>query len=117
MQPACRCRMRSVVLLLAIIASGAVAQTPSPPADPPMTLPALVNQCQSCHGASGRPDDPEYPIVGGQNREYLAGALRSYRAGQRNGANAELMQSFAKDLTDAQIDDLAAFFSMLRNLR
>lgn len=114
---ACLCRMRAMLLLLAITASGAVAQTPAPPADPPMTLPELLGQCQSCHGASGRPDNPEYPIIGGQHREYLAGALRGYRTGQRNGVNAELMQTFAKDLTDAQIEELAAFFAMLRNLR
>lgn len=109
--------MRAIGLLL-LTALPAAGQTAAPPtADPPMSLPDMLNQCQSCHGASGRPDNDEFPIIGGQNRAYLAGALRAFRAGQRNGPNAETMQPFAKELTDAQIDALAAFFSTLRNLR
>jgi cytochrome c553 len=101
-----------VVLLLAMAASPLAAQTA-----PPTPLPELLDQCQSCHGASGQPVNDEFPIIGGQNRAYLAAALRALRGGQRGGGNAEAMQPFAKDLTDEQIEALAAFFSTLRNLR
>lgn len=57
------------------------------------------------------------PIIAGQNRAYLALALRALREGQRGGGNAEIMQPFAQGLTDAQIDELAGFFAGLRNLR
>lgn len=97
-------------------AFAAKAQTP-PPVDPPPNLSDIVGQCQSCHGASGQPVNEEWPIIGGQNRAYLALALRALRDGTRGGGNAEIMQSAARGLTDAQIDQLADFFSRLRNLR
>lgn len=109
--PACR-----VTWPLALAVSVAGAQT-LPLADPPMTLPERVAQCQACHGASGKPDDESFPIIGGQNRAYLVLALQALRDGQRGGGNAATMQPFAQGLTDEQIDELAGFFAGLRNLR
>lgn len=106
-----------MVSLLAVAALPVAGQTGNQTVDPPATLPELLQQCQSCHGASGRPNNDEFPIIGGQNRAYLMSALRAFRAGERGGGNAETMLPFAKDLTDAQIEALAAFFSTLRNLR
>ena len=105
-----------VIWPLGLAVSVAGAQT-LPPGDPPMTLPERVAQCQACHGASGKPANVEWPIIGGQNRAYLALALRALRDGQRGGGNAEIMQPFTQGLTDAQINELAGFFAGLRNLR
>lgn len=105
-----------VIWPLVLAASTAGAQTP-PLADPPMTLPERVAQCQACHGASGQPTNADWPIIGGQNRAYLALALRALRDGQRGGGNAEIMRSAAEGLTDEQIDELAGFFAGLQNLR
>ena len=74
--------------------------------------------CVDCHGAAGNaPIDPTYPKLGGQYHDYLAHALQAYRGGNREHA---LMSSQAKDLTDQQIADLAAYFgsreSKLRDL-
>ena len=74
--------------------------------------------CVDCHGAGGNaPIDPSYPKLGGQYHDYIAHSLQMYRDGDR--ANA-LMASQAKDLTDQQIADLAAYFgsqpSQLRDL-
>ncbi len=74
--------------------------------------------CIDCHGANGNaPIDPSYPKLGGQYGDYLAQALQSYRGGKREHA---LMSSQAKDLSDQQIADLAAYFgsreSQLRDL-
>lgn len=81
------------------------------------TLPASAEQCLSCHGPFGRPDNPDYPIIGGQNAAYLAAALRAYRAGQRTSELAATMAGFAQELDDPTIDELAAFFAGLRSLR
>lgn len=78
--------------------------------------------CIDCHGANGnKPIDPTYPKIGGQYHDYLAQALQAYRGGDRAGsATTDLMGGQAKDLTDQQIADLAAYFgaapSELRDL-
>ena len=79
---------------------------------------ATNQSCIDCHGADGNaPIDPTYPKLGGQYGDYLAHALQAYRAGDRQHA---LMTPQAKDLSDQDIADLAAYFgsrpSQLRDL-
>jgi len=50
----------------------------------------------------------EYPILAGQHRDYLVMALKAYRSGARDHA---VMSSFARNLSDQDIDDLAVWFS------
>ena len=74
--------------------------------------------CVDCHGAAGNaPIDPTYPKLGGQYHDYIAHSLQAYRDGNRQHP---LMSSQAKELTDQQIADLAAYFgsrdSQLRDL-
>ncbi len=65
--------------------------------------------CQSCHGINGDMAlAPDYPILAGQHRDYLVFALKAYRSGDREHV---VMSSFARDLTDQNIEDLAAWFS------
>ena len=69
---------------------------------------ATNQSCIDCHGADGNaPIDPTYPKLGGQYGDYLAHALQAYRAGDRQHA---LMTPQAKDLSDQDIADLAAYF-------
>lgn len=72
--------------------------------------------CTDCHGKEGAaPIDPSYPILAGQYQDYIAYSLQMYRDGRRQNA---LMASQAKNLTDAQIADLSAYFgSRQRKLR
>jgi len=64
--------------------------------------------CEACHGKTGHSVDPNYPDLGGQHESYLIKALSDYRAGRR--ANA-IMASFASQLSNQDIEDLAAWFS------
>ncbi|MGO4222057.1 cytochrome c [Lysobacter sp. TAF61] len=77
---------------------------------------ATGQSCFDCHGAEGNaPIDGTYPKLAGQYYDYIAHALQAYRSGDREHA---LMSSQAKDLTDQQIADLAAYFgSRQSNLR
>jgi cytochrome c553 len=80
---------------------------------------ATGQSCIDCHGADGNtPLDPSYPKLGGQYRDYLAHSLQMYRGGDRENA---LMAQQARDLSDQQIADLAAYFasrpSQLRDLQ
>jgi len=76
--------------------------------------------CASCHGADAKTAaDPAYPILAGQHPDYLAHALRAYQRGQ-SGAPASanvrknpIMGAFAVQLSDQDIDNVAAWLSSL----
>ncbi len=64
--------------------------------------------CAACHGADGNSQNPIYPIIAGQYRDYLVQALKDYRSGARNNA---IMKGFAAALSDDDILNLAAWFA------
>lgn len=70
-----------------------------------------LTACAACHGENGdAPLTPEYPVLAGQYKSYLANALRQYRDGQRtNEIMALQVQILA--LSDADIDALASHFA------
>lgn len=76
--------------------------------------------CASCHGADAKmATDPSYPVLAGQHADYLAHALKAYRRGQAGApasANVRknpIMGSFAAQLSDADIENVAAWLSSL----
>lgn len=70
--------------------------------------------CTACHGADGIALVPIYPNLKGQNEAYLEGSLKAYREGQRAGGNAAIMSPMAKNLSDQDIADLAAYYASLK---
>lgn len=65
--------------------------------------------CQSCHGEGGAASiTPDIPVLAGQHQDYLVHALKSYRSGDRKQA---IMSTFAQQLSDQDIADLARYFS------
>ena len=71
-------------------------------------------QCASCHGADGRSTViPQYPKIGGQSGPYVVNALKAYREGRRLGTFAAVMAEVAKPLSDADIENLAAYVESL----
>ncbi|MEN1727824.1 MAG: cytochrome c [Pseudomonadota bacterium] len=70
--------------------------------------------CAACHGVNGdEAISPDYPILAGQHRDYLVVALQAYRSGDRDNA---VMSTFAQNLSDQDIEDLAAWFSRQEGL-
>lgn len=70
--------------------------------------------CIACHGVEGNaPILDTYPKIGGQNAAYLVLAIKAYQNGERTGANAGLMTPMVAALSDADIADVAAYFSSL----
>ena len=67
--------------------------------------------CAGCHGADGISVSPEIPNLAGQKETYLANTLRAFRANERTNP---IMMSIAGDLSDAEIDALAAHFSSMK---
>ncbi|WP_244635454.1 c-type cytochrome [Methylosinus sp. C49] len=68
--------------------------------------------CMACHGENGRAVVPGVPHLAGQDRDYLAQALRDYRLAQER--HNPTMTEMAKPLSDADIDNIAGFFHGLR---
>lgn len=63
--------------------------------------------CAACHGADGNSGTPTFPILAGQYEDYLVHALKQYRSGERQNA----IMGASANLTDEEIDDLAAWFA------
>jgi cytochrome c553 len=66
--------------------------------------------CAACHGAAGVSANPMWPNLAGQKEAYLAKQLKAFRDGTRSDP---MMTGMAKPLSDADIADLAAYFSGL----
>ncbi len=67
--------------------------------------------CASCHGKDGNtPIDPTYPRLAGQHRDYLRHALIDYQTDQRKNP---IMGAMAKQLSRADVENLAAFYESL----
>lgn len=64
-------------------------------------------QCAACHGAKGMATLPEAPNLAGQNAIYLVKALNDFKSGARKN---EMMSLMAAGLSDADIENLAAFY-------
>lgn len=70
-----------------------------------------VPSCIGCHSPRGLGNDPAgYPRLGGQYSEYIALQLRAYRDGEREH---EIMNTVAKNMTNAEIDAVANFIAGL----
>lgn len=71
----------------------------------------LAGQCRTCHGLEGLAQLPIAPNIGGESPAYLAAQLTAFRDGTRTH---EMMSIVARNLTDQQIADLAAWYSSHR---
>jgi len=64
--------------------------------------------CAACHGATGVSPNDLWPSLAAQQPAYMVKQLKAYRAGTRKDP---LMEPMSKTLTDADIDNLAAYYA------
>ncbi len=64
--------------------------------------------CGACQGADGNASRPDVPTLAGQPRQFLVMSLFMFREGQRKN---EQMAPFAAQLSNADLNDLAQYFS------
>jgi cytochrome c553 len=64
--------------------------------------------CAACHGADGNSSNPVWPNLAGQGEGYLISQLHFFRNGERENAQ---MSPMAANLSDQDIEDLAAWYS------
>ena len=67
--------------------------------------------CSNCHGVNGVSVSPAFPKLAGQRREYLVDQLTDFKTHTRSDPNAKRFMWGFTHLSEAQIDDLAAYFS------
>lgn len=63
--------------------------------------------CSGCHGTDGNSASGVWPKLAGQHATYLAKQMREFKSGVREDA---VMKGMVAALSDADIDDIAAFF-------
>ena len=105
--------MTTTKILLALGALApllAVAQTAGDPAAGRQK----TAMCAGCHGIDGwrtaYPEVYSVPKLGGQHASYIMKALQAYRSGERSHPS---MKAIASSLSDKDMADLAAFYSMV----
>lgn len=64
--------------------------------------------CSACHGPTGNSANPEWPSLAGQSAPYITSQLKAFQKGERKNP---LMMGPAATLTEADMNDLAAFYS------
>lgn len=64
--------------------------------------------CAGCHGMDGNSADPQYAKIAGQKAFYLRAQLRAFKSGVRK---SDIMSGPASAISDAQIVELARYFS------
>lgn len=70
--------------------------------------------CVACHGLDGLGIDDTYPKLAGQFADYMVKALSDYKSGDRKNA---IMSGFAASLTEQDMENVAAYYSRLKDSR
>jgi cytochrome c553 len=95
--------MKRSLLALTILLGTALATAAA-------SLAERMEPCLACHGEKGKSENPEVPSLGAQPAGYSLIQLYLFREKQRK---VELMNEYAKDLTD---DDLRRFSDAISKL-
>lgn len=66
--------------------------------------------CSGCHGVAGISSNPLWPNLAGQQQAYLVKQLKAFRDGTRSDP---MMSPMAMPLSDADIENLAAYYNSL----
>lgn len=72
-----------------------------------------ARMCFNCHGAEGNSKRSNFPSLAAQKPAYLVNQLRAFRDGTRKNG---MMQNMAANLSDQEMNNLAAFFASVNNV-
>ncbi len=97
--------MRRTLVILMALGIGAAAHGADPEAGK-----AASATCTACHGANGVSNNPLWPNLAGQKDQYLIKQMKAFKSGERKDP---LMSPMAAPLSDADIENLAAYYSSL----
>lgn len=96
--------MRKSLLILAMLgAAGTASARPN--------VEVLARTCNNCHGVGGVSVGVSMPSIGGLPQAYLAGIMKQWKYGERDGVT---MPRIVRGFSDDEIDGLAAHFARQR---
>jgi cytochrome c len=68
--------------------------------------------CIGCHGPAGKsPVSSNYPVLAGQNQEYLIQQFKDIRGGSRNNALTSTMSALVQNVTNEEITAIATYLA------
>lgn len=73
----------------------------------------LITPCASCHGVKGEGGINETPALAGQEAYHFQRTMQAYKQGTRTSDNYGMMRMIAANLSDAEIQELAAYYANL----
>jgi cytochrome c553 len=92
-------------------ASQTPAQRPAPAAGDPAAGEPLSAVCGGCHGSHGVSTDSATPTLAGQDPQYLKNAIAAYRTTRKR----EKMRDYVNTLSDKEIENIAAFYTVQKS--
>jgi cytochrome c len=65
-----------------------------------------------CHGPAGKsPVSPNYPVLAGQNRDYLVRQFKDIQSGARSNAITPTMNALVQNVTAEEIKAITHYLS------
>jgi cytochrome c553 len=103
----------AVAVLAGLMAGCANVERSRDTANPNVSGDTLaMHVCSNCHGPTGNSVSPNFPNLAAQQAVYLAAQLHAFKGHSRmDPAGFEYMWGLSHDLTDKQIQELAAHFA------
>jgi cytochrome c553 len=78
------------------------------------TAPESAATCVACHGANGQSMVSAFPHLAGQHESYMVQTLKDYKYGARTNP---VMAPNALNLSDADMEDISAFYAQQEGLQ
>ena len=109
-------RVALLAVLAALVAGCANEPRSRDTANPNVSGETLALQvCSNCHGATGNSKSPNFPNLAAQQEAYIAAQLHLFKGHSREDPPGfEYMWGLSHNLTDKQIQELAAHFASLK---
>ena len=77
----------------------------------PFTAAEWVQRCERCHGLNGNSTDPRFPMLAGQDEDYLRKALQAYASGERK---TSVMHAMSEPLSESDIERIVQHYASER---
>jgi cytochrome c553 len=105
-------RMIALIVSATMYLGAAAWGAAEAPAASDSPLGRAVQTCGTCHGTNGRSVSPTFPNLAAQTAPYIEAQLKAFKDQTRADPDAQAyMWGMAAQLSDAQISELAAYFS------